>query len=59
MYIVGPQCMIPVVMELRMRSQQKWTGLGGVMSSLLYIDMCDDSTLESKIGYIISLLLSL
>ena len=38
---LGPQKMIPVVMEPEMRDSKKWRGqLGAALGGLLYVDMC-------------------
>jgi hypothetical protein len=48
---LGPQKMIPVVMENRVRDTGRWKGQGGAaMSPLLYIDMVEDSNINQKIG---------
>jgi hypothetical protein len=39
---LGPQRMIPVVMEPRVRDPKTWVGACGLLSGLLYVDMADD-----------------
>jgi hypothetical protein len=46
---LGPQNMIPVIMELEMKDSSKWKGeLGAALGNMLYIDFSEETNMEKK-----------
>lgn len=57
--VVGPQNMIPIVMEPRMLDQSKWTGpLQFYLGTKLYLDFTGASKVEANIDSLISRIMS-